>query len=182
MKKSFLAAAAGLIAFIPAIAMAAISSGTVLVGTMNTNLDSSSAVVGQPFTVSNVHTQDYSIHGATLYGHVAQVVKAGQGREAKILLAYDKLHTLSGNSYAVSGNTTQVQVITKSNALKEAGGAAAGAIVGSIVGRTFGHTNLGAPIGAGAGYVYAKNNRAEVTIAANSTLQMEVLRARPQAR
>jgi len=182
MKKSFIAAAAGFIAFIPALAMGAITSGTVLVGTMDTNLDSSSAVVGQPFTVSNVHTQDYNIHGATLYGHVAEVVKAGQGREAKILLAYDKLHTLSGNSYAVSGNTTQVQVGTKSNALKEAGGAAAGAIVGSIIGRSLLHTNLGAPAGAAGGYLYAKNNRAEVTISAHSTLQVQILRARPQAR
>ena len=182
MKRSFIAAAAGLAAFIPALALAAISPGTVLVGSMDTNLDSSSAVAGQPFTVSNVHTQDYNIHGATLYGHVAEVVKAGQGREAHILLAYDKLHTLSSNSYAVSGDTQQVQIITKNNGLKEAGGAAAGAIVGSIIGRTLLHTNLGAPAGAAGGYLYAKNNRQEVTIAANSTIQVEVLHARPQAR
>ncbi len=182
MKKSILTAIIGLLALAPIAASAGITAGTTLTGRMDQSIDSGNAVVGQPFTISNVHSQDRNIHDGTIYGHVADVVKPGQGRPAQIQLAYDKLHTSGGASYAISGNTVKLEVDTKSNALKEVGGAAAGAIVGSIIGRSLLHTNLGAPIGAAGGYIAAKNNRAGVSIPQNSVVQVQILHARPQAR
>jgi hypothetical protein len=182
MRNSLTAAIIAGLTLLPVFASAAISPGTVLVGNMDQALDSSKVQVGQAFTMSDVHSQSRDIHGATLYGHVADVRPASQGRNAQIELAFDKLHTLSGNSYAVVGSATQVQTNTKSNAVKEAGGAVAGAIVGGILGRTLLHSDVGLPVGAAGGYLAAKNNRANIVIPQNATVTVQIESARVQAR
>jgi hypothetical protein len=181
MKHSFTAALLAALAFAPMVASAAISPGTTLVGNLDQDI-SSKTQVGSPFTMSNVHSQSRDINGATIYGHVAAVSGPSQGRNAQIVLAFDKLHTRAGNSYAIVGSATQQTVNTKSNALKEVGGAAAGAIVGSIIGRSLLHTNLGAPVGAAGGYIAAKNNRAGIDMPANSQVTVEIQSARLQSR
>jgi len=172
--------AAAAVAFVPLAASAQITAGTELSGTIDQQLDSKSAVVGQRFTMSNVHSQDNNINGATIYGHVDEVQAAGQGRPAKISIAFDKLHTRSGASYALDGRATAVQENTKSNAVNEAGGAVAGMIVGNILGKKLG-TNAGGLLGAAGGYIYAKNAKQNVTIPANSVVTVQVIRARRQA-
>jgi hypothetical protein len=182
MKKFGTAALVAALAFAPALASAAITPGTSLVGNMDQSISSSNAQVGERFTMSNVHSQSNDIHGATLYGHVSSVTKPSQGRNATIQLAFDKLHTLAGNSYAIVGSATQVQTNTKSNALKEAGGAVAGAVVGSLIFRTILHSNVGVPLGAAGGYLAAKNNRAGIEIPQNAVVTMQVESAHYQAR
>ncbi len=182
MNKSLSAALAAALALTPIVASAAITPGTVLVGNMDESLSAPGAQVGQSFTISNVHSQDRNINGATLYGHVASVSGPSQGRNAQIQLAFDKLHTRSGNSYAITGSATQVQTNTKSNALKEAGGAVAGAVVGSLLFRSVLHSNIGVPLGAAGGYLAAKNNRAGITIPQNAVVSVQIESARPQAR
>ena len=168
------------IAFLPLAARAQISAGTALYGTIDQSLDSGSAQVGQQFTMSNVHSGDNNITGATLYGHVIAVQKASQGRPGGITLGFDRLHTRSGNTYAIDGRATQVQENTKNNALKEVGGAVAGMIVGNIIGKAVG-TNLGGALGAAGGYIVAKNNRQQITIPSNSVVTVQVLASRRQA-
>ena len=182
MKKSITAALAAALTIVPMLASAAISPGTELTGNIDQSISSATAQVGQSFTMSDVHSQSRDIHGATIYGHVASVSKASQGRNAQIVLAFDKLHTLSGNSYAITGSATQQTVNTANNGLKEAGGAVAGAVVGSIIGRSLLHTNLGAPIGAAGGYVAAKNNRANITIPQNGSVTVQIESSHLQAR
>lgn len=172
--------AAVVLAAAPLVASAQISPGTELSGTIDQSIDTKNAVVGQRFTMSNVHSQDNNINGATIYGHVSDVRPAGQGRTAQISLAFDKLRTRTGGSYALTGRATAVQANTKSNAVNEAGGAVAGMIVGNIIGKKIG-TNLGGLLGAAGGYVYAKNAKQNVTIPANSTVTLQVLQARRQA-
>lgn len=173
-------AAAVALTFVPLVASAQISPGTTLVGTIDQNLSSKDVVVGQRFTMSNVHSQDNNINGATIYGHVADVQHASQGRPGKISLAFDKLHTRSGGSYTLDGRATGVQENTKNNTLNEAGGAVAGMILGNIVGKKLG-TNMGGLLGAAGGYLYAKNARQNVTIPQNSVVTVQVLTARRQA-
>ncbi|GAC1574444.1 MAG: hypothetical protein NVS3B7_06320 [Candidatus Elarobacter sp.] len=174
-------AAAVAFAFVPLAASAAVTAGTELTGSIDQSLNSGGATVGQQFTMSNVHSADNNITGATIYGHVADVVKAGQGRPGSIGLAYDRLVTRSGSTYALDGRTTQVQENTANNTAKEAGGALIGMIVGNIVGKKLG-TNAGGLLGAAGGYIIAKNNREQVTIPQNSAVTVQVLRARAQAR
>ncbi|MEA2721616.1 MAG: hypothetical protein QOJ39_3480 [Candidatus Eremiobacteraeota bacterium] len=172
--------AAAAVAFVPLAASAQISAGTELSGTIDQSLDSKSAVVGQRFTMSNVHSLDNNINGATIYGHVDSVRPAGQGRSAQISLALDKLRTRSGGSYALDGRVVAAQENTKSNVVNEAGGAVAGMIVGNILGKKLG-TNAGGLLGAAGGYIYAKNAKQNVTIPANSAVTVQVIRARRQA-
>ena len=75
--------ATALIALAPLAALAQVTPGTTLVGTFDTNLSSNHAQPGTPFTISNAHSSNYDINGATIYGHVASVQSAGQGRPAK---------------------------------------------------------------------------------------------------
>ncbi|HEY4440078.1 MAG TPA: hypothetical protein VGN14_06455 [Candidatus Elarobacter sp.] len=173
-------AAAALIAAVPLAASAAISPGTVLVGNMDQSINSGNAVVGQSFTMHGVHSQDYNINNAVLYGHVCDVQRASQGRSASIQLCFDKLHTASGGSYALDGRAINVQQTTKSNVVNEAAGALGGMIVGNILGKQIG-TNLGGLAGAAGGYIYAKNARQQITIPQNAVVSVQVLRAVRQA-
>ena len=168
------------LAAVPLAASAQVSAGTNLVGTMNQSVDSKSAVVGQRVLITDVHSQDNNITGATIYAHVCDVQAAGQGRTAKLQVCTDTLKTRSGNTYALDGRITGAQVNTKSNAVNEAGGAVAGMIVGNIIGKKLG-TNAGGLLGAAGGYIYAKNAKQNVTIPANTPVTVQVLRAARQA-
>ncbi len=165
MRTFWAAIAAAIIGLVPLAALADIGPGTVLVGNMDESLDSKSVQVGQRFTLS----------------HVSDVQRAGQGRTAKIELAFDKLHTRSGNSYALSGRATNVQANTKNNTLKEVGGAVAGMIVGNVLGKMV-HTNVGGLLGAGGGYILAKNSKENLTIPQNSSVSVQVTSARRQSK
>lgn len=172
--------AAAIVGLAPLAAFAQPSPGTDLIGNVDQSLNSANVQVGQRFTMSNVHSQDNNINGATIYGHVSDVQRASQGRPGKIELAFDKLHTRSGNSYALQGRATDAQVNTKNNTLKEAGGAVAGMIVGNILGKKLG-TNAGGLLGAAGGYLYAHNNKENVVINQNAQVTVQVLSARRQA-
>jgi hypothetical protein len=168
--------AAAIFAVLPIAALAQLTPGTTLVGTFDANLSSNHAVAGQPFTISNVHSTNYDINGATIYGHVASVQSAGQGRPGKITLAYDKVNTRAGNIYQISGYTSNIDLKTKSNTAKTVGGAAAGALVGGLLGH-----GIGALLGAGAGGALAGNNRQDVLIPQGSSISVQVVRSRPQS-
>ena len=174
-------AVAAVIGLAPQVALAAISPGTRLVGTMDTSLNSKDAQVGQTFTMSDVHSADNNITGAVVYGHVASVQRASQGTPGKIQLAVDKMRTRAGNIYSLGGSVVGATTNTKNNTLKEAGGAVAGMIVGNIVGKKLG-TNLGGLVGAAGGYLYAKNSKENVSVPQNAAVTIEVRNARPQAR
>jgi hypothetical protein len=172
--------AAAALAVVPLAAVAQITPGTDLSGTIDQSIDSKSAVMGQQFTMSNVHSLDNNVNGATIYGHVCGVQAASQGRSAQLQLCTDKLRTRSGNSYVLDGRIVGAQVVTKSNATNEVAGAVGGMIVGNILGKRLG-TNAGGLLGAAGGYLYAKNAKQNVTIPANTTVTVQVLRARRQA-
>ncbi len=176
---SILSAAVAL-AVAPVAARAAITAGTDLVGNLQTSVDSKNAVVGQQVVIANVHSTDNDVNGAVIYGHVCDVQSAGQGRAAKLQICVDTLRTRSGNTYALDGRIVAAQVNTKNNTLNEVGGAVAGMIIGNIIGKRVG-TNAGGLLGAGGGYLYAKNAKQNVTMPAGSSVTVQVLRARRQA-
>ncbi len=181
MKRTLTALIATLaLAVAPFAASAAVAPGTTLYGTLNQTFDSGKTQVGQPFSLSNVTSTDGSVHGATIYGHVIDVVKAGQGTPGKIELGYDKVRLSNGRTYAISGRTTNLTVNTKNNALKEGIGAVVGLVAGNILGKWVG-TNIGGVVGAGAGFLYAKNNRQNVTVPSNSSVTLQVTRSVPQS-
>ena len=183
MKHLATALAAALIGLAPLSASAAVSAGTQLTGSIDQSLSSNHATIGEPFTMSNVHSSDNNITGARVYGHVSDVQKAGQGTPGKISLAYDRLVTRSGVSYAISGSTVSAAVQTKSNAVKEIGGAVVGDIVGNYLGKHIGGigASLGGVAGAAGGYLAAKNNRQNVEITPHTAVTLQISQARRQA-
>jgi hypothetical protein len=172
MKRSGIAAAMVAAATAAALlqsASAQISPGTTLIGSIDRSLNSKSVQVGQAFLLTDVHTTNYDINHATLYGHVSHVQRAGQGTTAKIELDVDKINTRAGNIYKITGHVTNVQVNTKSNAGKEIGAAAGGALVGGLLGK-----GAGAVIGAAGGYLIAKNSKENIEIPQGSAVTVEV--------
>lgn len=165
-----------LFAAIPLGALAQLTPGTTLVGTIDQNLSSNHVQSGTPFTISGAHSTNYDLNGATIYGHVASVQAAGQGRSGEITLAYDKVKTRSGNVYQIAGYTENVDMQTKSNAAKTVGGAAAGALIGGLLGH-----GVGALLGAGAGAAIAGNNRQNVLIPQGSAISVKIVRSRRQS-
>jgi hypothetical protein len=174
-----LAAAALLL---PVAAAAQPAPGTTLNGTIQQTLDTKSAEVGQPVTLTSVTSANASgaIVGARLAGEVTKVVRAGQGRPAQIQLIFTRLRLADGTSYQVDGVVTGMKAATKNNALKEVGGALGGMIVGNVLGKAVG-LNGGGIAGAAGGFLLAKNSKENMTVPAGSVVSVQLQSARRQA-
>jgi hypothetical protein len=158
-----------------------IPAGTILTGTLSTDLSSKSANPGDTFTLTNVATAsgDGSVTNATIYGHVISVQRAGQGKQPQVQLAFDRIVTPDGRSQYISGTVQSMQEKTTSNAKREILGAVVGDIVGNYLGKHIG-TDLGGLIGAGGGYLYARNYKENVSVPQGSAVSIMVTPARQQ--
>ncbi len=158
-----------------------IPAGTILTGTLSTELSSKSANPGDTFTLTNVATAsgDGSVQNATIYGHVISVQRAGQGKQPQVQLAFDRIVTPDGRSQYISGTVQSMQQKTASNAKREILGAVVGDIVGNYIGKHIG-TDLGGLVGAGGGYLYARNYKENVTVPQGSAVSIMVTPARQQ--
>lgn len=151
-------------------------------GTLWQSINSKSANVNDPVVLVNVNSTDGSIMNARMFGHVAAVTRAGEGRNGQILLAFDTLQLANGTTYPVAGEVMRVEVKTPNNGAKEVLGALGGMIVGNILGKWIGApANVGGIVGAAGGYVVAKNSRENVNIPANSNVAVRLVRPHPQA-
>ncbi len=175
------AAAVLSVLFLAQAAGAAPYAGAQYAGVINSSVNTGSAYVGQSVTLTHVTSQDGTVAGARMYGTVTRVVRAGQGRTAGVQMTFNKLVLSNGTTYAVDGVVTGMQTQTKSNALKEAGGAVAGMIVGNIIGKTIFHTGMGGFLGAAGGYLLARNNRENVNVPAGSAVRVTLRTVRRQA-
>ena len=165
--------AVAFLVLLPQATLAQLTPGTTLTGYMNTTLNSKSAYVGGIFSLGGVHSSNNDINGATAYGHVTEVVRAGQGTTAHLKVAFDKLYTRAGNMYRIEAHTTNISVQTKSNATKEALAGAGGALVGGLLGG-----GIGAVVGGGGGFLYAENSRENVSIPQGSAVTFQVTAVR----
>ncbi len=181
MKRIVILTIAAILSALPAFAGAQINDSEVK-GNITDSLNSGSAYVGQGVILTNVYSTNGSgyVAGGKLYGSVTEVQRAGQGRPGKIALRFTKLVLPNGARYSVSGHPTSMQVDTKSNALKEAGGALLGMFAGNMIGKTLFQTGFGAA-GAAGGFLLAKNNRQNVTIPANSVVIVYLASVRRQS-
>jgi outer membrane lipoprotein SlyB len=154
--------------------------GTELTGVLGTALDSKSAYVGESVTLANVASSDGAIAGATLSGAVTNVVTAGQGRNAQIEIYFDTLQLRGGTVYPVDGVVAQMQVNTKSNTLKEVGGALAGMLAGNAIAKTVLGVSGGGIVGAVGGFLIAKDNRSDISVPADTTVTVRLVNPRRQ--
>jgi hypothetical protein len=162
-------------------ALATPPPGTVLSRQISHSVSTKDAVVGQAVAITHVTSPGANVHNATMYGTVTKVVRAGQGRPAQLRITVSRLTLPTGETYNVDGVVTGIKAVTKSNALKEAGGAVAGMIVGNIIGKTVFHTSGGGLAGAAGGYLLAKNSRENMTVPEGSNVTVKLVTARRQA-
>jgi len=169
----------------PAFAQQTLPQGAVVKGTLAQQLGSKNVNVGDQFTLTNVASQDGSVTGATVYGHVAAVQRASMGRKAQIALAYDRIQFADGTSTDVRGQTVSMYEKQHVNTtVKDGAGAVGGMVVGNVIGKWTGMpTNLGGGLGAAGGFIVAHNVQENFTVPAGTTVSMRLSQpvVRPQA-
>jgi hypothetical protein len=153
--------------------------GTQFSGRLLQSITSKTAQPGDQVVLVNVNSLDGSITGARMFGRVAAAQHAGQGQSGQVYISFDTLQLSNGSIYPIAGEVTQVNVKTANNGAKEALGALGGMIVGNILGKWIG-TNYGGLFGAAGGYLVAKNNRSDVSIPANSSVNVRLVPPHPQ--
>ena len=154
-----------------------VPDGTRIVGSLDNNLSTRTAAVGDRFTLRV--TDPVEFQDATIEGHVSQIQRSGRltGRSV-MTLDFDRIRLRDGRSYqfggileGVSANGSIVRVDTEGAVLDEsqsnrteeraAIGTAVGAIIGAIAGGGKGAAIgaiVGASTGAGSVYVEGRND------------------------
>jgi hypothetical protein len=164
-----------------------IAAGTPISGRLSTDLDSGRVAVGDGFSLAITRpypNDDVGYDGAFVRGHVARVVRAGQGRTPEIDLAFDSITLANGETAPLSGHVLDVAPKKKSAVVTQAAGAGVGMVIGNILGKSIFHTDIGGLAGAAGGFTYANNRRTDFVLPADSLveLQTDTEVPRPQAR
>jgi hypothetical protein len=177
-----LAATASLLVFacsaLPAGAEETVPANTQINTVLDTNdLNTKTAQVGDGFTmdvVSPFPTGDEDFSGARIRGHVAEVVSGGQGRSARMKLAFDSIVFADGRSMPISAVVTSTNAKNENTTARRGLGALVGAAVGSqTIGRIIGGSAgsvVGLLGGAAGGFLYAKNDKPNFDIAKGSAI------------
>lgn len=174
----YAAAAAVLLAptMAPASNVVVLSTGTMVNATMNQTIDSGSAQVGQRFTMSVVPplpAGKQAFSGATLSGHVTQVVRAGQGTSPELAFAIDRISLANGDYGHPVLMVQSQQTQQHNNTTTVAAGALAGMLIGNWVGKAAFQSNAGGAVGLVAGALYAANRRQNVSLRQGSQVVFE---------
>ncbi len=189
MRRALVAAAVALAFAAPVATDAAdpIAAGTPISGRLSTDLDTGKVNVGDGFSLALTRpypNDDVSFSGAFVRGHVARVIRGGQGRQPEIDLAFDSITLATGETAPLTGHVLDVTPKKKSAVVTQAAGAGVGMVVGNIIGKSIFHTNIGGLAGAAGGFTYANNRRTDFVLPADSLVELQTDEEvpRPQAR
>jgi hypothetical protein len=163
----------------PAARVVTLASGSLVSAKINQTVDSGSAHEGQKFTMTVVRPfpqANSAFAAAALYGHVTHVVPAGQGTNAQLQFAIDRVVLQNGATgrpiLMIQSQETQRHDNTANIALS----ALAGMVVGNWIGKAAFNTNLGGAAGVIAGALYASNKRTNVSLRQGSEVVFEAQR------
>ena len=172
--------AAALAVALPMAAFAApvyLNAGAMVTSKINQTIDSGSAHTGDKFsmTLTTPYPSGSSVYNnAQLYGHVVKVVPAGQGQNAALTFALDRLVLAGGRQGNVSMQLQSQETQRHNNLSNVALTAVAGMLVGNAIGKTVFKSNLGGAAGLIAGALYANNKRTNVSLRQGSVVVTEV--------
>jgi hypothetical protein len=156
-------------------AQSTIPSGAGLTAVTNLDLNSGSAYVGQPVSMTvqpPYPAQGTGLAGAIIYGRVIEAQAAGQGRNAKLELGVDHIKLAgSGTQIPMAAKISKIDVRQGSNIGKEAVGTAAGMLIGNWIGKSLG-TNAGGLVGAAGGYMLTSNSKTNFDVPTGSKVTM----------
>jgi hypothetical protein len=154
-----------------------IPNGSTINATINKDVNTRSAYVGQPILL-NVQPPypggDVLLTGAVLSGKVVDVQAGAQGTNPRLEIVIDSIR-LSGTSVdqPISANIVKIEANRGSNVAKEAGGTLAGMLLGNWIGKTVG-TNQGGAAGAIAGYLLTSNSKTNIDVPAGSLVVLQL--------
>jgi outer membrane lipoprotein SlyB len=156
-------------------------SQTVLTGTLEQQINSKSASVGDPFVLdvqAPYPGDDQRYAGARIYGHVAAVTHASLSRKGVVQLATDRLTLADGTTASLNSQVLSIDAQgNKSNStVKTIAGAVIGQVVGNYIGKHIG-TDVGGAIGAIGGAIYAANTGQNIAL--NQGSQVSVKTTQP---
>jgi hypothetical protein len=152
-------------------------SQTVITGTLEQNITSRTAQVGDPFVLDvqpPFPMDDARYQGAKVYGHVATVQRAGGMHKGGVSLGFDRLTLTDGTTAALQGQVLSFDAQgNKSNSTaKTIVGGVVGQIVGNYIGKHIG-TDVGGAVGAVGGAILAANSGQNITVPQGSTVSMK---------
>ena len=144
------------------------------------DIDTKTAQIGDGFTMDIVAPYpngDPNFTGAKLRGHVSDVQAAGQGKPARLKLAFDSIVLPNGQSAPISAVVTQQAAKNDNTTARKGLGAAIGAAIGSqTIGRIIGGSAgsvVGLLGGAAGGYFYAANNKPNFDLARGTAVSVQ---------
>jgi outer membrane lipoprotein SlyB len=152
-------------------------SQTVISGSLEQSISSRTAQPGDPFVLDvqpPFPADDQRFQGAKVYGHVANVARAGGMHKGQVNLAFDRITLMDGTTAAVQGQVLSLDA--QGNKANSTAKAIVGGIVGQIVGNYIGKhigTDVGGAIGAIGGAIYASNTGQNVVVNQGTTVAMK---------
>ena len=172
--------AAALAVVLPMAAFAApvyLNAGAMVTSKINQTIDSGSAHAGDKFSLTMTTpypAANAQYSNAQMYGHVVHVVSAGQGQNAELTFAIDRVVMASGRQGNVSMLLQSQETQRHNNLSNVALTAVAGMLVGNAIGKTLFKSNLGGAAGLIAGALYANNKKTNVSLRQGSVVVTEV--------
>lgn len=154
-----------------------IPSGSIINATLETALDSGSAYIGQPITLTVPSTggvNPAALAGATIYGKVVQVQAAAQGTNPMIQIAVDSIGLAnSTDPQSLAAKVLKVDPSSGSMIAKEAAGTLGGMLLGNWIGKSL-DSNQGGWIGAVGGYLLTSNSRNNVRVPEGTPVSLQL--------
>jgi hypothetical protein len=153
-----------------------LGSQTVLNGTLEQDLNSKTAQVNDPFVLdvqAPYPGDDQRLVNAKIFGHVADVARAGGTKKGGLTLAFDRLVLADGTEASLSGQLISAQETKGGNT---AGRAILGALIGQVVGNYIGKhigSDVGGAVGAIGGGIYAGSLGTNITLGKGTMIKLQ---------
>jgi hypothetical protein len=156
-----------------------ISAGNGLNGTLNVALDTKSSYAGQPVSISVVGPYPGGVSGlagATIYGHVGQVVPGGRGRNPELSIVLDSIKFSNGHKESIGAVVNKLEP-KKDKRGRVLLGTAGGMFLGNWAGKALFGGNAGGAVGAATGFLLSSNNKGDFHVPSGSPVGMQLTRA-----
>ena len=154
-----------------------IPTGSVINAVLDTELNSASAYIGQPITLSvpqSAQGNPTALAGATIYGKVIQAQAAAQGTNPAIQIAVDSIALASATDpQSISAKVLKIDPTQGSIIAKEAAGTLAGMLLGNWIGKSL-DSNQGGLIGAVGGYLLTSNSKENIRVPAGTPVSLQL--------
>ncbi len=164
---------------VAALAGPTVPAGSGLNGSLNNALDTKSSYAGQPLSISVVSPFPNGISalgGATIYGHVGNVVPGGRGTNPQLSIILDKIKFSNGSSEMIGAVVNKLEP-KKDKRGRVLLGTAGGMFLGNWAGKALFGGSAGGAVGAATGFLLSSNNKSDFHVPAGSPVGIQLTRS-----